>query len=129
MPAASTQASEPPPAPIARASTIVSAMGTPYSSSSRFVKAGSEPGSRHASKLVPPMSQAIRSPRPSRVPTPLVAMIPPEGPERTSAIGCSLALAGLITPPFERRISSWSMPPSSHSLSSRDMYSCMSGLR
>ena len=31
-------------------------------------------------------------------------MIPPEGPERTSATGCSRAFSGLMTPPFERRI-------------------------
>ena len=67
MPAASTQARLPPPAPIARASTIVSAIGTPYSSSSRFVNAGSEPGSRQASKLVPPMSQAIEVAEPERL--------------------------------------------------------------
>jgi hypothetical protein len=121
MPAGSTHASEPPPAPIARASTIVSAIGTPYSSSSRLVNAGSEPGSRHASNDVPPMSHAIMSPSPSRRPRLLEAMIPPDGPERTSAMGCSFALAGLMTPPLERRISSWSMPPSSHSCSRRDM--------
>ena len=60
------------------------------------------PGRRHASKLVPPMSAAIRS-FGSQQPADRASDYPAGGPERTSRIGLSLRPVRVITPPFERK--------------------------
>ena len=55
-PASSTNAMEPPPAPMVCTSTIGTWMGTAYSTSSSELTAGTPPRTSPTSQLVPPMS-------------------------------------------------------------------------
>ena len=45
-------------------------------------------------------------PWPSACPTCAAAMMPPTGPDSIMAAGRSVAISGVITPPFERMIAS-----------------------
>ena len=112
MPAASIQATEPPPAPTERTSTIGTAIGMPHSSSEKVVSAGSPARISPVSKLVPPMSAMIRFANCTSLATYEVAITPPAGPERTIETGFSRAPAGVITPPLERITSRSPMPRS-----------------
>ncbi len=63
--------------------------------------AGSLSRMRLAFAVVPPMSKEIASGKPSARPTLAAAMIPPTGPDSIIVTGRSVAVSGVITPPFD----------------------------
>ena len=67
---------------------------------------GSPSRTRLALAVVPPMSKEMTLAEPSACPTCAEAMMPPTGPDSIIAAGRSVAISGVITPPFDRMIES-----------------------
>ena len=100
MAPASSQAMEPPPAPMTWMSTIDICTGSPSSLAS-LEPDGSPSMMRLASKEVPPMSMQMRLGRPVAAESALPPMAPPTGPERSVCSGDSLADCAVMTPPLD----------------------------
>ncbi len=95
-----TLASEPPPAPMARISTI--GMRTGMRSTSPCMTTLMRPlRTTETSKLVPPMSTPMRLSSPRILLSSAQAALPPDGPESRRRTGSSAAVLAAHTPPFD----------------------------
>ena len=106
---ASTEAIEPPPAPISTISITGMRSGSPLPLRKRYWRAtskmreccGSQSSIRQILAVVPPMSNDSTRSRPHSAATRAARMAPPAGPDSTSLIGNRRAVAGVVSPPPE----------------------------
>ena len=116
----STQAMEPPPAPMVVISIIGVRTTMPKSMEVSGASIDCPPAISETSKEVPPMSPVITSGKPASVAMWPAAMTPAAGPERAVRMGSSQAVSIPMTPPFDCTImNSDPNPPSRSAVSSR----------
>ena len=117
-PERSTQAMEPPPAPMVEISIIGVRITMPKSIVVCAVTTGRPPLTTATSKLVPPTSPVSTSSRPTPPAIAAAAPTPAAGPDSAVRTGKRRAASTLITPPLDATIRSSPTNPASASADS-----------